>query len=175
MCSPRQHETRRSDKMKVVLDTSVWLAGMFAADNDARRVVRLVVKGDIQCVMNAYGLLELARASRRVAASHQTRWREVERRVWSLVNNAQVTFEFDRPLEDQIVRDARKSPEYRLIGHSLGLETKDVPFVVLAFDHQALLITLDQRSLLARREEVHTAVSVEILSPTELPAKLVQE
>jgi hypothetical protein len=59
-------------------------------------------------------------------------------------------------------------PEYRIISRLLDLEVKDVPYLVAAFQHKAILVSENIRSLVSKRQGIQTALNIDIKTSEEL-------
>ncbi len=64
----------------------------------------------------------------------------------------------------------RRLPEFRIIAKILDLEVKDVPYLVAAFQHSAVLISNNLRSLVDKRKLIEKNLGVKIQTPAEFLA-----
>ena len=63
-----------------------------------------------------------------------------------------------------LIGEVQRKPEFRLIAKLLGLEVKDVPYVVTAFQFDAILVTADVRSILNKRGTMKQVLGLVIMS-----------
>lgn len=71
-------------------------------------------------------------------------------------------------LEMLVLEEVRSRPEYCALATALGIETKDVPIVVLAYQYAVPLATMDQRSLLNVKEKISHMIGIDIISVDEV-------
>lgn len=67
-----------------------------------------------------------------------------------------------------IIKLLRSKPEYKLISQILEIEVKDAPILVLAYEYNAPLATMDIRSLYKKRETIKKLTGVDIIKPSDL-------
>jgi hypothetical protein len=126
----------------------------------------------VTALANSYCVLEILRGAKRSAKMFQISSNVIESLIWNILTGKGVELTFDRPLEEAILHQVRKQAEYRALGQALGIEAKDVPYLVLAFDKRVPLITVDIRSLYDFRKEIREKLGILVTSPKEFVESL---
>ena len=80
---------------------------------------------------------------------------------------------FQRPLSESLVRETSNVPEMQIIARMLGLEVRDVPCIVCAYEYSAIIVTIDYRSILNKREIIRDQIGVSVLDKDELFDKFI--
>lgn len=89
--------------------------------------------------------------------------------VWSIFRETFLETTFTSlDFEQVILADIRSRPEYCALAKALGIEPKDAPIIVPAYQYAAPLVTMDERSLLRIRDKIKQLVNVEMLTVDEL-------
>ncbi|MFX1512113.1 MAG: hypothetical protein ACFFCQ_05970, partial [Promethearchaeota archaeon] len=78
-----------------------------------------------------------------------------------------ILMNFDQPFADSLIAETKRLPEYQIIARLLDLETKDIPYLVAAFQYKAILISDNLRSLVNKRDLIEEYLGVSIKSSTE--------
>jgi len=152
---------------KLVCDASAWLQAVFGFEESATKVISCVINGRIIAIANSYCVLEVLRGAKRIAGRFRLPPGTAETRIWNIFTKGSVQLVFDQPLDESIIRQARKKAEYQILSQTLGLEPKDIPYVVLAFDKRAPLVTTDIRSLYSRRSKIERITGIRIMNPKQ--------
>ncbi len=158
---------KRINNRKIVCDASVWLQGLFGTNDDLYNLIKQITKGEAIALVNSYCVLEILRGVKRIAGKTHQSAQFLESRVWNILTTAGTGLTFDRPLEEAIIHQIRQQIEYQILAKILELESKDLPYITLAYEKSAPIVTLDKRSLYNKREEIKKRIGVIIYTPKE--------
>lgn len=152
----------------IILDTNVWLNTLLQI-NPYDKLLKFLLNENkqYQVLIDSYGAAEAVHSLRGLAKEIHASTTAYERAFWSILNKLNCLFDFDVPITNNLLEMAKNKTEYLMLAKTYELETKDVPFVVLAFKHKAVLITSDKRSLLDKRKLVQEKLAIVILSLDE--------
>ncbi len=148
----------------LILDCNVWL---FLLTTEDKRLDQRTIRGNTPIILTSYGAVEILRAMRRITRRLRIPINELESRFWALCNLPIIRKEFAFPLSDSIISDIKQVPEYSIIAQLLGIETKDTPYIIAAYQFKAILITMDGRSLLSKREFIQKQLGVKMNALSE--------
>ena len=156
-------------QIKLVLDANVWVFGLFQKHPHFTLLQKsFPEESAVNLIIDSYGVVETLHVVRRVAKQSHKSHETVEKAFWSILNQASCTLDFEYPLKKDLKHLMRNKPEFLMLARIFDLEPKDVPYLVLSFKHQAILVTEDYRSLYARREQIKSLLKVEICSVQEI-------
>jgi predicted nucleic acid-binding protein len=147
-----------------VLDCNVWLCLLSAKD---ARLQDKVVEQGYPVIITSYGVVEVLRALKRLSKDIAGGYATLEEDFWELCNSATIRREFASVISESLIGEVGRKPEFRLIAKLLGLETKDVPYVVSAFQFDAIFVTTDARSILDKRGTIKQFLGLEIIGLEE--------
>ncbi|QLC49694.1 hypothetical protein HWN40_05225 [Methanolobus zinderi] len=93
---------------------------------------------------------------------------QLQTAIWSIFREPFVKTTFTPiDFEMMVLEEVRNRPEYCALATALGIEPKDAPIVVLAYQYASPLATVDERSLLSIKEKVNQLIGIEIISADE--------
>lgn len=148
---------------RVILDTCVWVNGLLGVDPHAARIIKAITNQKLEVVISSYGVAELFNVFRRLARELKVPATVLERDIWAIWNQPNVIKDFSTDITKTLLYEVRRRKEIELLAKILELEPKDVPFVVLAYNHRIPLITIDERSLWVKRQNIKKMTGVRIL------------
>lgn len=114
-------------------------------------------------IITSYGIVEILRALKRLSKKVATGYASLEKDFWDVCNSATVQKEFTSVISDALIDEVQRNAEFRLIAKLLGLEIKDVPYVVAAFQYDAILVTKDARSILNKSTMMKQVLEIDVL------------
>jgi len=148
---------------RVILDTCVWINGLLHIDPHATRIIKAIANHKLEVIISSYGVVEVFSVFRRLARELRVPVTVLERDIWAIWNQPNVIKEFSIDITKALLSEVRSQKEIELLAKILELEPKNVPFIVLAYKHKIPLITMDERSLWAKRQEIEKLTSVKII------------
>ncbi|MFW9916194.1 MAG: hypothetical protein ACFFGZ_11360 [Candidatus Thorarchaeota archaeon] len=150
---------------RVVLDCNLWIKLHTKRDWD---LAGRILQGDYQIILTSYMVVEILRALKRLARKLSIAYPELESLFWDFCSHPSILMAFEQPFGESLIAETIRLPEYRIIGRLLDLEVKDVPYLVAAFQHKAILVSENIRSLVAKRQGIQTALNIDIKTSEEL-------
>jgi len=156
--------TRNDQSQAVVLDCNVWITNFLHKESALRRKLR---QDPYQVILTSYMVVEILRVLKRVSVRLSVSFSELESLFWQICSFPFIKLDFHQPLTEALVAEVKRIPEFQIIAKLLDLEIKDIPYLVTAFQHNALLISNDLRSLIAKRNIIHKYLSIKILTSSE--------
>ena len=157
---------------KVVLDANIWIKGLLDVDPVCAEIVKAVRKGKLEPVVSSYAVAEVIAVLRRVAQRFERIPEVLERDWWTIINLQNVEKDLEDDISSSLLDEIRRSSEICLLADILRIEPKDVPYIVLARKHDALLVTDDKRSLLDVRDRILMLAKVSVCSAAEEAKKI---
>jgi predicted nucleic acid-binding protein len=148
----------------IILDCNVWLSLLMTED---KRLDQQTIHGNTPIIITSYGAVEILRALRRITRRLRISITDIESRFWTCCFFPIIRKEFSFPLSDSIISDIKRAPEYCIIAQLLGIEIKDTPYIIAAYQFKAVLITMDGRSLISKREHIQKQLGVKIIGLNE--------
>jgi hypothetical protein len=115
-------------------------------------------------IITSYGVVEVLRALKRLSKDIAGGYASLEEDFWEFCNSGTIRKEFTSIISGSLIGEIRRNPEFLLIAKLLGLEVKDVPYVVAAFQFDAILVTTDVRSILNKNGTIKQLLGLEIMS-----------
>jgi predicted nucleic acid-binding protein len=155
----------------IVLDSCIWIHAFLKTDDKCVTVLKKVIKGDLKPVVSPYIAREVIN---NILPEGKRKGYDIDKlqtAIWSIFREPFVKTTFT-PLDFQamVLEEVRSRPEYCALATALGIEPKDAPIVVLAYQYAIPLATMDLRSLLNVREKVTRFIGVDIISTDEVLA-----
>lgn len=121
-----------------ILDTNLWVFGTLGANDRAERLLGEVERGDTVSAINAYMLREALDAFDRTPGLTPTERDDVKTlfltRMSRMVGLVEVPS--SRDLTDSLLDERRSAARTQLLARVVDRQPKDVPIVVLAFEHR---------------------------------------
>lgn len=146
-----------------ILDCNVWID--LLAGNDA--LEREIVDGARPIIITSYIAVEVLHALRHVGRELGIAASELEGRFWDTCMLPSIEKQFKQSLSGSLIHEIKMMPEMRIIARLLDMEIKDMPYIVAAFQHGAILVTNDNRSIYAKRGDIKTRIGVIVQSEAE--------
>ena len=160
-------------KKQLVVDANVWIFGLLQKEPYFQLIqMSFPGKNKVDLIINSYGAVETLHVLRRVARHTRQSQSKIEKSFWSILNQASCILDFEHPLKKNLLVFMRNKPEFLMLAQIFDLEPKDVPYLVLSFKHQAILVTEDYRSLYTKRKKIDSFLGVKIHSVEETLALL---
>jgi predicted nucleic acid-binding protein len=144
-----------------VFDCNVWLYLLSAKD---ARLNQKIGKDGYPVVITSYGVVEILRALKRLSKNVGAGYASLEEDFWDLCNSTTVQKEFNSVISGSLIGEVHRNAEFRLIAKLLGLEVKDVPYVVAAFQFDAMLVTKDERSIISKQDIIKRLLDLDVVS-----------
>ncbi len=116
-------------------------------------------------------VVEVFRVFKRLSRRISIPYTELESLFWDFCAHENISMKFEHPFADSLITETKRLPEYQIIARLLDLESKDVPYLVTAFQYKATIISDNLRSLVNRRELIKQYLDVDMRSSTEFLAK----
>ena len=154
--------------ISIILDCNLWID--LIRDHPSGFRSKLL-SGRLIIIISSYMAVEILRTLRRLAGRIDVRYKDLADLFWHFVQNSCIKVAFQQPLSESLVRETRNIPEMQIIAKMLGLEVKDVPYIVCAYEHSAILVTIDYRSILNKREIIEDRIGVLVIDKDELSDK----
>lgn len=118
-------------------------------------------------IITSYGIVEILRVLKRFASQWNKNYINLEQKFWEICNLESIQKEFQAPISESLLKEVKRTPEYRLIADILNLEVKDVPYIVNTYQFKAILVTSDERSLISKRQDLYKRLGIIIKSLPE--------
>jgi predicted nucleic acid-binding protein len=150
-------------KTLVIFDCNVWLD--FLSGNED--LEKKVVDEGWPVLVSSYVAVEVIRALHHVAKALKTKFSVLESNFWYFSMLPTIIKDFKMPFTTGLIDEIKNMPEFRVIAKLLDLETKDIPYIVEAYQHEACIVTRDNRSLLTKKEEIKSKLGVILISEEE--------
>lgn len=120
-----------------------------------------------QVILTSYMVVEIFRVLKRLSVRLSISFSDLESLFWHICSFEFIKLDFQQPLTEALVAEVKRVPEFRIIAKLLDLEVKDIPYLVAAFQHNALLISKDLRSLIIKRTFINKTLGVKLLTPSK--------
>ena len=157
-----------SVKKKLVLDTNIWIKTLLQIEPYKRLLQELKNKNsNFQVIIDSYGAAEAMHSVRNLAKSIHAASTMYERAFWSVLDKIDCMMDFELPISKNLLEIAKNKTEYIMLAKTYDVETKDIPFIVLAYKSKAQFLTSDTRSLVEKRDKIYEILKVEILTVEE--------
>jgi hypothetical protein len=115
-------------------------------------------------------VVEILRVLKRLSVRLSISYTELEIHFWEICSLSCIKTDFKEPFTEALISEVRRIPEFRIIAKILDLVVKDVPYLVTAFQHSAILVSNDLRSLVNKRNLIENNLGIRILTATEFLA-----
>jgi predicted nucleic acid-binding protein len=154
----------RTRPRPVILDCNVWIGIILGYE---KRLDKKIIDDHYPVIVTSYGIAEIMRVLKRLAIVQGIAFRELETRAWKFFNLPSIQQEFSTDVSESILLAVKQAPEYRVIAKLLSVEVKDAPYVVSAFQMNARIITVDERSFLSRKNAIKQQLDIEVIGLRE--------
>jgi predicted nucleic acid-binding protein len=152
----------------IVLDSCVWIHAFLETDEQCVSLIKKVLSGDLKPVVSPYIAVEVT--NNLLRESHRRKYNpdQLQTAMWSVFREPFVRTTFTPlDLERTVLEEVRSRPEYCALATALGIEPKDAPVIVLAYEYVAPLVTMDKRSLLSVKEKIGQLIGIELIGVDE--------
>ena len=150
-------------RIRLVFDASTWIFALHGHDPSHALLKRCFhLPRDVQLIVNSYCVMEILNALK-----NTTHDPSVEKHFWAILNSPSCLLDFDFPLSKDLLRQIRRKAEMLMIARMLELEPKDVPYLVLSYTHDAVLVTEDFRSIISKKNRIFDLLKVRIVTSRE--------
>jgi len=152
----------------VVLDCNVWINDFLQKESDLRKKL---LQEPYQVILTSYMVVEILRVLKRLSVRLSVSFYELESLFWNVCSFNCIKMDFQKPFTESLVSEVKRAPEFRMIVRLLDLEVKDVPYLVVTFQHNAILVSNDLRSLVTKRDIIDKSLGIKILTSSEFLSK----
>ncbi len=153
----RMKKDESSSPPMIILDCNLWIKLLLEKMSPLRLCL---IRYEFPIVLTSYMVVEILRVLKRLAVRSSTSYAEIEAKFWDFCSQSFIQKDFQQPFTETLISDVKKAPEYRIIAKLLGIEAKDVPYLVAAFQHNVILISDDVRSLISKSENLKQKLGV---------------
>lgn len=158
---------KKSEIQSVIFDCNVWITDFFKKKSELRKKI---TDNEYQVILTSYMVVEILRVLKRISIRLSISYSELENCFWEICSLNYIKTDFKEPFTESLISEVRRIPEFRIIAKILDLEVKDVLYLVAAFQHTAILVSNDLRSLIDKRDLIKKALGIMIQTPTEFLA-----
>lgn len=121
-----------------ILDTNLWVFGTLQTNERAAELLAEIARGETTSAINAYIVQEALTAFDRTQSlspadrdTAKTRFLTRLTRMTGLIEAPS-----SRDVSDSLVREQRSAPAVQTLARVCGIQPKDAPILVLAFEHR---------------------------------------
>ena len=157
----------KSEMQSVIFDCNVWITDFFKKKSELRNKI---THSKHQVILTSYMVVEILRVLKRLSTRLSLSYNELETHFWEICTYDYIQTEFKEPFTESLISEVRRIPEFRIIARILDLEVKDVPYLVAAFQHNAILVSNDLRSLVEKRNLIKKRLGIKIQTTAEFMA-----
>ena len=121
-----------------ILDTNLWVFGTLRTNEQAAELLAEIDRGETTSAINAYMVQEALAAFDRTQSLSSADRDAVKTRF--LIRLTRMTGLIESPssrdVSESLLRKQRSAPAVRTLARVCGIQAKDVPILVLAFEHR---------------------------------------
>lgn len=120
-----------------ILDTNLWVFGTLRTNERAVRLLDGIERGETRSAISAYVVQEALEAFDRVDGLTPAERDEVQTLFLTRLTRMEglIAAPTSRDIRDSLLDEYRSGTRTRLLARALDIQPKDVPIVVLAFEH----------------------------------------
>lgn len=120
-----------------ILDTNLWVFGTLQTHKRATELLDAIERGETTSAINAYIVQEALAAFDRTQSLSPTERDAVKTHFLSRLSRMTGLVEApsSRDVRDSLLSERRSATRTKLVARILDIQPKDVPILVLAFDH----------------------------------------
>jgi len=145
---------------KVIFDCNVWLEIFLDEKWDLMHKIFRTNK----IILTSYCVVEILRVLRRLSIRLKKNFTDLESLIWEFWNQPGIEMKFDVPISDHLITEIKNCVEYNIISQLLHIETKDVPYIVAAYQFNATLVSKDERSITRFAEILKSKLAINVIS-----------
>lgn len=157
-------KNKKNKTQSVIFDCNVWITEFFKKKSELRNKM---TSNKYRVILTSYMVVEILRVLKRTSNRLSIPYTDLESRFWEICSLSYIKTDFKEPFTESLISEVRRIPEFKIIAKILDLEVKDVPYLVAAFQHTAILVSNDLRSLVEKRNVIERILGIKIRTPTE--------
>jgi predicted nucleic acid-binding protein len=121
-----------------ILDTNLWVFGTLRTNEQAAEWLAEIDRGETTSAINAYMVQEALAAFDRTQSLSSADRDTVKTRFLTRLTRMTGLIEApsSRDVSDALLREQRSAPAVQTLARVCGIQPKDVPILVLAFEHR---------------------------------------
>lgn len=121
-----------------ILDTNLWVFGTLQTDARAAELLAAIDRGEVTSAINAYMVQEALAAFDRTKGLSATERDTVKTSFLTHLTRMMGLIEAPSSCDvsDALLRERRSAPTARTLARVWGIQPKDVPILVLAFEYR---------------------------------------
>lgn len=121
-----------------ILDTNLWVFGTLRTNDQAAELLAAIDHGETTSAINAYMVQEALAAFDRTQSLSSADRDTVKTSFLTRLTRMTGLIEApsSRDVSDALLREQRSAPAIRTLARVCGIQPKDVPILVLAFEHR---------------------------------------
>ena len=121
-----------------ILDTNLWVFGTLGTNDRATRLLDEIERGETVSAINAYMVQEALNAFDRTPGLTATERDELKTLFLTRLTRMTGLIEApsSRDVADSLLDERRANAHTQLLARITGVQPKDIPIVVLAFEHR---------------------------------------
>jgi len=121
-----------------ILDTNLWVFGTLRTNEQATELLAEIDRGETTSVINAYMIQEALAAFDRTESLSSADRDTVKTRFLTRLTRMTGLIEApsSRDVSDALLQEQRSAPAVQVLARVCGIQPKDVPILVLAFEHR---------------------------------------
>lgn len=121
-----------------ILDTNLWVFGTLGTNDRAERLLAEIERGETISAINAYMVQEALNAFDRTPGLTATERDELQTLFLTRLTRMTGLVEApsSRDVTDSLLDERRANVHTQLLARVLGIQPKDIPILVLAFEHR---------------------------------------
>jgi len=157
-------EPGKERRQPLILDCNLWIELITKKECHLREKI---LTGNYSIIITSYMAVETLRVLKRLSSKMNISLSKLETHFWEFLFHDNITMNFKQVFTESLINEIKDLPEIKIIASLLDLERKDVPYIVAAFQYNAIFLTEDVRSLLEKRNLIKQKLNIEILSMDE--------
>lgn len=149
-----------------ILDTNLWVFGTLRTNEQAAELLAEIDRGETTSAINAYMVQEALAAFDRTQSISSADRDAIKTRF--LIRLTRMTGLIEAPssrdVSESLLREQRSAPVVQTLARACGIQAKDVPILVLAFEHrdrEPTILTNDE-SFAEFEPEAHSLPEISI-------------
>ncbi len=155
---------------ELVLDCNVWIEILTDSTSKLQKIL-FFNESEYRIILSSYMIVEILKVVKRISGNFNLSLKELKGLFWDFTQKKNVIVNFDSQISDALVNEVKNKTEIILLAKLLDLEPKDVPYILVAYNYKADLITEDGRSLIDKRNLIKQKLDLNLLSISEFILK----
>ena len=149
-----------------ILDTNLWVFGTLRTNEQAAELLAEIDRGETMSAINAYMVQEALTAFGRTQSLSSADRDAVKTKFLTRLTRMTGLIEApsSRDVSEALLREQRSAPAVQILARVCGIQAKDVPILVLAFEHRdrAPTILTNDKSFAEFVPAVHSLPEISI-------------